>query len=184
MHTPPARINFRQRRFAGLPWRDIAALALSVLFALALLVAFPRMAFVPKAIAAIIIVAFGAGLAFLRPEQLTVEHWLIEQLAFRRRTRVRLKGVLKRESGRVQVPRQGPETEPDTVADSPASPATEPLPSVVRAAPSTSLLLDQPMPLGTAVLFVTLFIFSILTSLTLYLASGGAERLHTLLRGL
>jgi hypothetical protein len=189
MHTPPARVDFHERRFAGVPWRDAGILAFSAVTALALFVLFPRVTFLPKAIAAIAIVAFGAGVAFFRPEGLTLEHWLLEVLAFRRRTRYRLKGVLKRAAVRVQLAGQEQETEsepeePQTVEPESTLAAQPPPTMPVSPMVPRGVLVEQPAPLSAAVMLATLFMFSVLVSLTLYLANGGAERLYSLLKGI
>lgn len=180
MQTPPARVDFRERRFAGLPWRDAGVLAFSAIAAVALFVLLPHVPFVPRAIGAIALVAFGAGVAFLRPEGLTVEQWLLEVLASRRRTRYRLKGVLKRAGVRVQMAEPSEPVSPEPEQP----PAVKPEPPPASPAAPTSGLIELSRPLGAAVLLATLFIFSVLVSLTLYLAGGGADRLYSLLTGL
>jgi hypothetical protein len=177
MHNPH-RVNLGERKFVGIPLRSALIVGASVILALALLLGAP-INLIARLILAAVFALIGIFFAFFKISGETPEHWVLEFFAFRRRVRHRIKGFKKAD---ITPPAPAPKVSKPKVKAAPAPKVVAP-PLTPRAPRALSPVLIE-IPAALMAALVTVFMIGMLTSLTLYLASGGAAQLDTLVRGL
>ncbi len=165
MQQPPIRVNILEKTAFGVPLRAAGILAVSGPLALAALLCLPNLSLIWRGGLAVLTIGLGLALAFGEIEGQKPEAWLLGLLAFKRRARYLVKGA---------------QSQPDALRVALAPETSTPMPQAepAPAAPALDLSLTTARP---APRFVTLagsaVSASVLAGLTLYLLTGGAERL-------
>ena len=170
MQQPPIRINILEKTIFGVPLRAVGILAVSGPTALAALLALSALSLPVRGAIAVLIVGLGLALAFGEIDGQKPEAWLLSLVDFKRRARYLVKGA---------------QTQPDALRVTVAPDAAAPSPEA-EAAPASQAqeLALQPKKESTAPRFFTLagsaICASVLAALTLYMLTGGAARLVTI----
>ncbi len=162
MQNPPVRINIMERTLFGLTYRQIAWLAGSGLVAMVLFLNLSALDLVARGILAVLLFGLGAAVAFGVIDGQVPEVWLFHCLAFSRRGRFLVKGARRQDEGKAALTEE---------AGVPPVAATAPVAAAAAAAPIAAKPSIFPR------LSVSVVAASLLVGLTLYLYSGGAERL-------
>jgi hypothetical protein len=163
MQQPPIRVNILEKTVFGVPLRAVAILAISGPVTLVALLGLPGLSLILRGAIAVLIVGMGLALAFSEVGGQKPEAWLLSLVDFKRRARYLVKGA---------------QTQPDAlrVTLAPVAAASSP---EAGAAPA-----PQPKKEPTAPRFFTLagsaICASVLAALTLYMLTGGAARLVTI----
>jgi PrgI family protein len=166
MQRPPVRINIMERTLFGLTYRQIAWLTGSGLVAMVLFLNLSVLDLVARGILAVLLFGLGAAVAFGLIDGQVPEVWLFHCLAYSRRGRFLVKGARRQEDGQAVLAEDA--GAPPVAAAAPA--AAVAVAASIAAKPSTFPGLS-----------VSAVAASLLVGLTLYLYSGGAERLSTLI---
>ncbi len=164
---PPIRLDVSQKTFFGFTARQVVLTVLAGGGALLAFLALPQWPLYGRGMLAVLIAGLGLAWAFGEIAGQTPEAWLLELLAFRRRSRYFTHRMMRdgADPRRVIFPSAAPE-------GAAAEPEAWPAERGVATAPGFVWLSANAIGLA------------ILTGLTLWLVQGGAERLLLVWRGL
>ncbi len=160
MQNPPVRINIMERTLFGLTYRQIAWLGGSGLVAMVLFLNLSAVDLVARGILAVLLFGLGAAVAFGVIDGQVPEVWLFHCLAYSRRLRFLVKGARRQDDGQA------------VLTDDAGAPPVAAAAVAVPVATKPSIFPG---------LSVSVVATSLLVGLTLYLYSGGAERLIALI---
>lgn len=169
MQQPPVRVNILEKTMFGVPLRAVGILTVSGPIALTALLGLFDLSLPVRGAIAVLIVGLGLALAFGEIDGQKPETWLLSLVDFKRRKRYLIKGAQAQSDGlRVEVATDAPSPEPEPVAG--------PVPQALALSERS-----EPVVPGFFTLAYGAISASVLTALTLYMATGGAARLLTII---
>lgn len=173
--SPPTRLDVSEKTVMGFGFRQVGVLTVSVPIAFLIVVAWHGGPLALRAMAAVLVAGLGVALAFGRVEGKTLEGWLWDYLAFRRRRRFMIARAARAvpEAREVSIDLGPPEPAPAAIGPGP-KPEPEPPP------PNPGLPLEQAPVSAPSFLFLVgeAVGLAVIAFLAVWLYDGGANQLR------